>query len=935
MFRWQFTPILIQTVALNFFAFGKRTNEPNLPSQTWNSSLAPVDIILEAEEEESGGLPVFGNESDRFARQILYDDDDLSKNYRRYPYGGNRRNGRGYGSGPGAFAYAGGGGGWASAGGYGKGWGSKGNQHYNPSLNKYGGGGPLAFIPSKGNGGGGRGGGGGATSFASAGAGASSGPSSKGVAKAETQVHIVTCDVGDKCHSFVHCAAHTYTYFRGQDRCCFTSKQNKGMCCEAKYPTVNPETTTGKHFNSYPTDKVAVPEISQSSLAAAAKKGYGYKEKYNTIEDRLLELNLVVQKGTAAFGHLQFFQTSPEAIHTAQDNFLVVKTCNYIQETYFLTPDEAGIGLQGYDFGGTIFEKTCVSPPNCHDDSKYRTISGSCNNPTSSRLGQSSTTLLRLLPPDYADGIWAPRVRKDGSPLPGARFVSRSLVPDVNQPDPRYSHLVMQFGQFVDHDLSHVPIFRFGDMGGINCCGNGPTDLAHPACFPIDIPPNDPVLDGQCMNFVRSLIAPRIDCSFGHADQLNQLTHWLDGSQIYGNTEEQGSSLRDFSGGFLKVTRDANGRHLLPEDPKDKDGCSNGGSSGLHCFVAGDKRVNEQIGLTSIHTIFVREHNRVAVELGEINPHWDDEIIYQETRRIVIAEYQHIIYNEWLPVIIGRSYMETFGILPLYDDYYNGYDSAIDGSVSNAFTTAAFRMGHTLVQGTFNLQSGSGNVVGRLQLRDFFNNPHLLRQPGVIDLLNKGLLTQPIQKFDNFVTTELRDHLFQTSGRSGMDLIALNIQRGRDHGLPGYNEYRDLCRLGKARDFSDLSPIIAPRKISSLEEIYGSVDDIDLFIGGIHETPLEGAVVGPTFACIIGDQFVRSKRGDRYFHDHGGQPHSFSKEQLHSIRRASMSRILCDNSDEIRSLQPLAFHLPHNGFNPMLPCGSASIPRMDLRPWKE
>lgn len=139
------------------------------------------------------------------------------------------------------------------------------------------------------------------------------------------------------------------------------------------------------------------------------------------------------------------------------------------------------------------------------------------------------------------------------------------------------------------------------------------------------------------------------------------------------------------------------------------------------------------------------------------------------------------------------------------------------------------------------------------------------------------------------------------------------VCRGRDHGLPSYNEYRDLCRLGKARDFADLAPIIHPRKISALSSIYASVDDIDLFIGGIHETPKNGAVVGPTFACIIGDQFVRSKKGDRFFHDNGNQPHPFSREQLHSIRRASMARILCDNSDEIRSVQPLAFYLPNNG----------------------
>jgi peroxidase len=93
-----------------------------------------------------------------------------------------------------------------------------------------------------------------------------------------------------------------------------------------------------------------------------------------------------------------------------------------------------------------------------------------------------------------------------------------------------------------------------------------------------------------------------------------------------------------------------------------------------------------------MHTIFLREHNRVVLELSTYNSDWDDETLYQEARRIVIAEYQHILYNEWLPIIIGRNYMETFGILPLYQGYYNGYDSSVDGRVSNAFTTAAFRM---------------------------------------------------------------------------------------------------------------------------------------------------------------------------------------------------------------------------------------------------
>ena len=85
----------------------------------------------------------------------------------------------------------------------------------------------------------------------------------------------------------------------------------------------------------------------------------------------------------------------------------------------------------------------------------------------------------------------------------------------------------------------------------------------------------------------------------------------------------------------------------------------------------GDSRVNEQFVLTLMHTIWLREHNRVAEELKKANPDvcdelfCDDEIIFQETRRIVIAEYQHIIYNEWLPLILGKKTMLKYGLIPL------------------------------------------------------------------------------------------------------------------------------------------------------------------------------------------------------------------------------------------------------------------------------
>ena len=153
--------------------------------------------------------------------------------------------------------------------------------------------------------------------------------------------------------------------------------------------------------------------------------------------------------------------------------------------------------------------------------------------------------------------------------------------------------------------------------------------------------------------------------------------------------------------------------------------------------VAGDSRSNEQPGLTVFHTVWVREHNRLAKELTYLNPHWDDERIYQETRKIVIAEMQvrreggrqfgciegkrdklwpryfqftistssnillsqHITYNEWLPIVLGVEYMEELDILPVLEGYSSKYDNNINPTVLNSFATAAFRFGHTLIQG--------------------------------------------------------------------------------------------------------------------------------------------------------------------------------------------------------------------------------------------
>ncbi len=126
---------------------------------------------------------------------------------------------------------------------------------------------------------------------------------------------------------------------------------------------------------------------------------------------------------------------------------------------------------------------------------------------------------------------------------------------------------------------------------------------------------------------------------------MNQNTHWLDASTVYGSNNQTAASLRANVSGLL-LSSNLTGRQLLPISSP----CSSNA-----CFYAGDSRVNEQPQLTVMHTLWMREHNRIAKALAAIKPTWSDEVLFQEVRRIVVAEIQHITYTEWLPTILSKK----------------------------------------------------------------------------------------------------------------------------------------------------------------------------------------------------------------------------------------------------------------------------------------
>ncbi|CAG0884485.1 unnamed protein product [Darwinula stevensoni] len=685
---------------------------------------------------------------------------------------------------------------------------------------------------------------------------------------------------------------------------CHLPNGSPGLCCLDKFrsrgdtlePIPEPTSISARY-----TPSVKFPELSLKDLNDACTEGLESIDKRLRMERDLFRRGMVEGRGSAAGYHQQHLGANTDAISLGFNANRNVETCRAIVRRWRLSADQAIYGLPYFNVTNTLISNTCPQAPRCKK-TIYRSLDGSCNNLRNPAWGRAQTPFQRILPPAYEDGFDAPRVSVSGAPLPSVRLVSITVSPDVDRPHPNISLLLMQFGQFVDHDITFTPVERMMNGTGIMCCQNGtflPRSLTHPACYPIAIPPKDPFFSrfGQtCMPFVRSLPAPRSGCNFGIRNQMNGVTGWIDLSTVYGSGDDVARTLRAFRDGRLMSTN-VNNQAMLPLDTEIMRMCSDGRQDIL-CFRSGDTRVNENIELTSLHIVWHREHNRLAEALQQLNPHWDDETLYHQARRINIAALQHMTYNEFLPIVFGTEFSAKYNLIPQRHGYTKQYNESINPTVTNVFSTAAYRFGHTLVQGWMQLHSPHGDVFRELEFSRNQNNPSELYRPESFDGLLRGMVSQPSQEFDTHFTNQLSNLLFRGNRSFGLDLVALNTQRGRDHGLPGYNFFRELCGLPRVHDFHGLLDLIDPPLIEKFRHLYTDVDDIDLYIGGLAERPLGHALVGPTFACLVGDQFARFKRADRFWYEEGGTSHSFTEGTHECLVTAEPSPVQAWNHGE-------------------------------------
>ncbi|MEM7292245.1 MAG: peroxidase family protein, partial [Pseudomonadota bacterium] len=459
----------------------------------------------------------------------------------------------------------------------------------------------------------------------------------------------------------------------------------------------------------------------------------------------------------------------------------------------------------------------------------------------------------------------------------GAREISNRVADQISDRPNALgaSAFVWQWGQFLDHDIDLTD-------------GTNPPEPAN-----IPVPPGDlffdPLNTGTAIiPFNRSIYLESAHTG-GVRQQINEITAWIDGSNVYGSDLARANALRLLDGsGKLKTSAN----NLLPFNV---DGHANAGGTSNQLFLAGDVRANEQVGLTALHTLFVREHNRIATDFAARNPGASGDEIYEHTRRMVGALLQKITYYDYLPLLLGSESLPD----------YSGYDRTRDARIRNVFSTAIYRFGHSALNEQLLRVDNAGEMFtgGHLSLREAFFAPQHLQEPGSLDALLRGFALQRQQAIDVFIIDDVRNFLFGEPGRGGFDLVALNIQRGRDHGLPDYNSVRVAYGLPPVASVPEISSdtLVSAR----LQEAYPDITDVDVWVGALAEDHVPGALVGELMLTVMREQFLALREGDRFWFER-----TFRRREIDQIKNTTLADIIQRNSAIGDELAADVFRVP-------------------------
>jgi hypothetical protein len=595
---------------------------------------------------------------------------------------------------------------------------------------------------------------------------------------------------------------------------------------------------------------------------------------------------------------------------------------------------------------------------------EVQSLNGVNNNPFVPNLGAAGTRYLRIGSPHYADG------RSQMVSGPDPRYVSNRIFNDTNA-DVFSERGVTQWGnvwgQFIDHNIG-----LRDDNGTV---ANLPFNAADPLESFTDTLGVIP--------FTRSAAAPGTGVSNAR-QQINTEDSYIDADAVYGNTDTRLDWLRTGSldgnpdnnqatlmmaaGNFLPRATARGNAATAPSMAVDGHLLANPSNA----VIAGDARANEQAALTAVQTLFAREHNRIV---GLLPSTMSQEDKFQIARAVVIAEIQHITYTEFLPAM-GVN-------LPTYQ----GYDAYLDPSTANEFATVGYRA-HSFIHGdvetttnvsrysqaTLDALAAEGvevdvngaNVTIDIPDNVLFFNPDLVPQVQLGPIMT-AITGEPDYRNDEMIDNQLRSTLFQIPTSSNpdclngptmpqcfsgvVDLGAIDLARGRDHGVPMYNAMRNAYGLPSKSSFTSVtgestdvfpsglgidSPscldIVAAFDINGnpttvaagnatrvvrrctlaarLKAIYGTVSNLDAFTGMMSEKHVAGAEMGELQLATWKDQFGAARDGDRFFYQNDPLQ-SYVRNNFGIDSRKTLAQVIALNTDVPASQLPAnVFRIP-------------------------
>uniref|UniRef100_A0A336MW58 CSON005035 protein n=1 Tax=Culicoides sonorensis TaxID=179676 RepID=A0A336MW58_CULSO len=610
--------------------------------------------------------------------------------------------------------------------------------------------------------------------------------------------------------------------------------------------------------------------LTENDLNKAATMGINLMEKQKRLENHIAHSPAQVSYGTISHGLLLESLPTNESIRENYVGDIILKATKHLMNSK----------CRSHGVSNNI----CASYV-----SQYRIPEGSSLKNLcleESQKSNQNTIYRRLLPNNYKDGVYEFPVSDMKYQLPDARYIAEQLFIASNTVNKRTKQdtesqidlsrtiAIAQWAAFIEQDLARTVQRTMHDGTPIECCDKmyrkfAPRSL-HSACHPLAIKDNDifyKKLGVSCLNYVRSAIAVNPQCKFGAANQINQATNRLDLSQIYGVNDADLRKIRKYHGGKLHTHDERSPLANLPyvDDQKSKYCRSNDSES---CYISGDPRVNSNPYSMALHTIFLRSHNKIASDLGQRHPQWNDDELFHMSRLLNTIIYQRIIYEEWAPIVLGKESAERI-LLSTYTQ---------DGNeVSNEFATVGIRFYNTMFPGNLLLTEELSNNIDvnnrsiqmeLFKLQDVQYRGHVNRQS--VTKIMTAVTSQHAMALDTSYVEDLSNQLYQTTYKEGetfgSDSLALDIQRSRDHGLQSYIKYLSACKNTEIHSWSDLITVMKPKDINILMQIYQSVSDIDLIVGALSEIPLPGALLGPTMQCIIEEQLINTKVHDPSFY---------------------------------------------------------------------